>query len=116
MENFNKDAHYFVQLNSCTDFGIISMVNSDDPHWVECKLEPYDFDGFEYKLYVAPVDSNIQGIEKHRSFYTSDFTSLLKSGHIIEKTSEAQHIEVIEWIKPICGAAYIHGFTEVVVD
>lgn len=28
MYDFNKDAHYFVQLNSCTDFGIISMVNT----------------------------------------------------------------------------------------
>lgn len=116
MENFNKDAHYFVQLNSCTDFGIISMVNTGDSHWVECKLEPYEFDGFKYKLYATPVDPDLRGVERHRCYYTCDFASMLESGNIIEKTSESQHIEVIEWIKPICGAAYIHGFTEIVVD
>lgn len=42
MYDFNKNAHYFVQLGSCTDYGFISMVNVEDTHWVECKLEPYD--------------------------------------------------------------------------
>lgn len=116
MENFNKDAHYFVQLNSCTDYGFISMINIGDTHWVECKLEPYEFDGFKYKLYTTPIDPNLRGVERHHCYYTCDFESMLESGHIIEKTSESQHIEVIEWIKPICGAAYIHGFTEIVVD
>lgn len=116
MEKFNKDAHYFVQLNSCTDFEFISMVNMGDSHWVECKLEPYEFDGFKYKLYTIPVDPDLRGVERHRCYYTCDFESMLKSGDIIEKTSESQHIEKIEWIGPLCGAAYIHGFAEVVVD
>lgn len=116
MYNFNKDAHYFVQLNSCTDFGIISMVNTGDSHWVECKLEPYEFDGFKYKLYATPVDPDLRGVERHRCYYTCDFASMLESGHIIEKTSEFQHIEKIEWIEPLCGAAYIHWSGEVVTD
>lgn len=116
MYNFNKDAHYFVQLNSCTDFGIISMVNTGDSHWVECKLEPYEFDGFKYKLYATPVDPDLRGVERYRCYYTCDFASMLESGHIIEKTSESQHIEKIEWIEPLCGAAYIHWSGEVVTD
>lgn len=116
MHDFNKDAHYFVQLNSCTDYGIISMVNTGDSHWVECKLEPYVFDGFEYKLYTTPVDPNLRGVERHRCYYVCDFESMLKSGRIIEKTSESQHIEKVEWIEPLCGAAYVHWSAEVVVD
>ena len=116
MYDFNKDAHYFVQLNSCTDYGIISMVNVEDSHWVECKLEPYEFDGFEYKLYATPVDPDLCGVERHRCYYTCDFASMLESGHIIEKTSESQHIEKVEWIEPLCGAAYIHWSGEVVTD
>lgn len=116
MYDFNQDAHYFVQLGSRTDYGFISIVNVEDTHWVECKLEPYEFDGFKYKLYVTPVDPNLRGVERHRCYYASDFESLVKSGCIVEKTSQSQHIEKIEWIEPLCGAAYIHGFTEIVVD
>lgn len=116
MYNFNKDAHYFVQLSSCTDYGFISMVDVGDTHWVECKLEPYEFDGFKYKLYATPVDSNLRGVERHRCYYTSDFVSMLESGLIIEKTSASQHIEKIEWIEPLCGAVYVHRSAEVVVD
>lgn len=116
MCDFNKNAHYFVQLNSCTDFGFISMVSMGDSHWVECKLEPYEFDGFKYKLYTTPVDPDLRGVERHRCYYTCDFESMLKSGHIIKKTSESQHIEKIEWIEPLCGAAYVHWSAEVIVD
>lgn len=117
MYNFNKDAHYFVQLNSCSNYGFISMVNCDDSHWVECKLEPYEFDGFKYKLYAVPIDPNLRGIvESHRCFYTCDFASMLKSGHIIEKVSESQHIEQISWIEPIYGSAYVRWAAEIVVD
>ena len=116
MYNFNKDAHYFVQLNSCTNYGIISMVNIGESHWVECELEPYKFNGFKYKLYATSVDPDLCEVERHRCYYTCDFASMLESGHIIEKTSESQHIEKIEWIEPLCGAAYVHWSGEVVTD
>lgn len=40
-------------------------------------------------------------------FYRSDFDFLVKSGHIIEKTRESQHVEYIKWIEPLTSTVYI---------
>lgn len=91
-EELDTNATYFVLLGSW-----------DKETWYECKLEPYIFDGFDYKLYAAPVNGGAK-----RMFYTSDFVSLLKEHNGVFKkepgTSEVRHIK---WRERVYKDAYI---------
>ena len=120
MENFykiNTAGRYFVPLHTVSNYGFVSLANaSDKPHMIECKLEPYKFSGFDYKLYAVPVNPNLQDCFKRRCFYACDFKSLIKSGHIVEKTSDNQHIEPIRTVEHLCGSAYIVHEGEILVE
>lgn len=91
-EELDTNATYFVLLDSW-----------GEETWYECKLEPYVFGGFDYKLYAAPVDGRAK-----RMFYTSDFVSLLNEHNGVFKkepgTSEIKHIKQQE---PLYNSAYI---------
>lgn len=119
MENFYEiktDARYFVPLHTVSNYGFVSLINaSDEPHLIECVLEPYHFSDFGYKLYAVPVDPDLRDYFERRCFYACDFKSLLKSGFIQEKTSEDMHVKLFRGMEHLCGAAYLIHEGEIVV-
>ena len=119
MENFYKispDGRYFVPLHSRHNYGFISFVcSSDTPHMVECVLEPYEFSGFDYKLYAVPVDPDLRPYFERRRFYSCDFRSLIKEGYIVEKTSDDMRVVPMRGAEHLCGNAYlIHDFETII--
>ncbi len=85
--NINKDAHYFALMNPLCCFGFFADADKHD--WVECEIveDRYKVDD-GYKVTLKPLDSNYA----YEHFYQDDFISLMKSGHIVEKTNDALHI------------------------
>ncbi len=85
-EELDTNATYFVLLGW-----------GNSTHWCECKLEPYIFSGFDYKLYAVPIKNDRNGVNRKETFYTSDFVSLLKEHNGVFKkepgTSEVKHIK-----------------------
>ena len=121
MENFykiNTEGRYFVPLRPCHNYGFISFVcDSDEVHMIECKLEPYKFSGFEYKLYAVPIDPIQREVFARECYYTSDFHSLVQSGHIVEKTSDDMRVVPVHAMEHLCGNAYlIHDFETIIGD
>ena len=119
MENFykiNTAGRYFVPLHTISNYGFVSLVNaSDEPHMIECELEPYEFSGFDYKLYAIPVDPDLRPYFERRRFYSCDFRSLVKEGYIIEKTSDDMRVVPVRAAEHLCGDAYlIHDFETII--
>lgn len=119
MENFYKiniEGRYFVPLRPRHNYGFISIVcDSDETHMIECKLEPYEFSGFDYKLYAVPVDPELREVFGREYYYTSDFSGSVKSGYIIEKTSDDMKVVPMRAMEHLYGSAYlIHDF-EIIV-
>ena len=119
MENFykiNPDGRYFVPLLPRHNYGFISVVcDSDTPHIVECVLEPYEFSGFDYKLYAVPADPELREVFGRECYYASDFFGSVKSGHIIEKTSDDMRVVPVHGAEHLCGNAYlIHDFETII--
>lgn len=94
--NINKDAHYFALMNPLCCFGFFADANKHD--WVECEIveDRYKVDD-GYKVTLKPLDSNYA----YEHFYQDDFISLMKSGHIVEKTNDSLHIESEEIYIPL---------------
>ena len=91
-EELDVNATYFVLLGSW-----------GEETWYECKLEPYIFDGFDYKLFALPVNGRAK-----RMFYTSDFVSLLKEHNgVFKKESGASEIKHIKWQERVYKDAYV---------
>ena len=119
MENFykiNTKGRYFVPLRPRHNYGFISVVcDFDEAHMIECELEPYEFSGFDYKLYAVPVDPDLRLYFERRCFYSCDFRSLIKEGYIIEKTSDDMRVVPVRGAEHLCGAAYlIHDFETII--
>ena len=119
MENFykiNTAGRYFVPLRPRHNYGFISVVcDSDEAHMIECKLEPYEFSGFDYKLYVVPVDPIQREVFARERYYSCDFHSLVQSGHIVEKTSDDMRVVPVRGAEHLCGNAYlIHDFETII--
>lgn len=119
MENFykiNTEGRYFVPLHTVSNYGFVSLVNaSDEPHIIECELEPYEFSGFDYKLYAVPVNPDLRPYFERRRFYSSDFRSLIKDGYIVEKTSDDMQVISVHAAEHLCGNAYlIHDFETII--
>ena len=119
MENFykiNTEGRYFVPLRPRHNYGFISVVcDSDEAHMIECKLEPYEFSGFDYKLYAVPVDPDLRPYFERRRFYSCDFRSLIKEGYIVEKTSDDMRVVPVHAMEHLCGSAYlIHDFETII--
>ena len=120
MENFykiNTAGRYFVPLHTVSNYGFVSLVNaSDEPHIIECELEPYEFSGFDYKLYAIPVDPDLRPYFERHCFYSCDFRSLIQEGHLVEKTSDNMHVELFCGAEHLCGAAYLIHEGEIIVE
>lgn len=119
MENFykiNTEGRYFVPLYTVSNYGFVSLINaSDEPHMIECKLEPYEFSGFDYKLYAVPVDPDLRPYFERRRFYSCDFQSLIKEGYIVEKTSDDMRVVPVHAMEHLCGSAYlVHDFETII--
>lgn len=107
--------HYFVPLSPCQRFfGIVAITGSGDEVYTECVVEPYEFDGVKYKLYLVPIDKESFCKE---SYYTCDFFSLVRDGYIIKKENDNMHVEFVEWNEPIENTcAYVRHYGSVVTE
>ena len=119
MENFyeiNTESRYFVPLRPRHNYGFVSIIcDSDVPHMIECKLEPYKFSGFNYKLYAVPVDPIQREVFSRKCYYSCDFHSLVKSGYIVEKTSDDMKVVPMRAMEHLCGNAYlVHDFETII--
>lgn len=98
-----------------TPFGFGLSTSSN--HWIECKLEDDSNMGelgslaYGYKVKIRPLDSRYAS----RTTYQSDILSMFKSGCLLIKTRDGQHVEKKECYEHICGAAYLHHEWEEVV-
>lgn len=100
-EDLDTNATYFVLMGYFKD-----------AKWYECKLRPYQFDGFKYKLYAVSVDGN-----KKRMFYTNDFLQLLENGNgVFKKESDDSKIKHISWDEQIYNNAYVHHEADIIVS
>jgi len=100
--NINKDSHYFALMNPLCAGGWFADGNKHD--WVECEIveDRYAVDD-GYKVTLKPLDP----YHAREDFYQPDFVSLMKSGHIVEKTSNNLHIEYEEEHIPLFGNVYL---------
>ena len=119
MENFykiNTAGRYFVPLHTVSNYGFVSLINaSDEPHMIECELEPYEFSGFDYKLYAVPADPELREVFGRECYYASDFSGSVESGHIVEKTSDDMRVVNMRGAEHLFGNAYlIHEFETII--
>jgi len=114
----DKEAHYFIPIRPLHSVpGLYSYtVSNDVEDMVECKLEPYDFGEYSYKVYLVPVNELDKFKYGREQFYTDDFISLVRSNRLVKKISETQHVEHIEVIEPLTELAYVVHSGSVVVD
>lgn len=92
----DKNATYFIRMTPLHRIPIIGWgmkCSDDEEKWVECKIIPENFG----KVRAIALDTTY-GSEK---YYVQDFESLLRSGHIVKKTSNNQKVKKIKWIEPI---------------
>jgi hypothetical protein len=96
----DKTKHYFAKL-APIDYILPwgwAMTSHGNETWCECEIveDRYKLsDG--YKVTLKPLSQGF-GWEH---YYQSDFESSLRSGHIIEKTRDNQHVEYVEWYEMI---------------
>ncbi len=113
----NTDGRYFIPLHTMSNYGFVSLINaSDEPHIIECKLEPYEFSEFKYKLYAVPANPDLRPYFERRCFYTNDFRSLIKSGHIVEKTCDTMCVKKFHGAEHLYGCAYLIHEGEMLVE
>ncbi|NBK99965.1 MAG: hypothetical protein EOM50_18530 [Erysipelotrichia bacterium] len=104
---------YFVPMKPVHSFfGFCSFTSSaDTEHLTLCHLEPYDFDGYNYKLY-AKAEEDGYGSQR---FYMCDFESIVEQGIIIPMDDESMRVEVVHKIEPITELAYLIHEGEIIV-
>lgn len=122
-EELDTNTTYFVLLEPSsllpTTFGLpfVMVGGHGDHYWVECKLEPYVFSGFDYKLYVIPIDTvhpeyhNLCFTKK--TYYTSSFLGLLEDGFIVKKERGDEFVEhhsTKEYIPNTNGIYIVHEY------
>lgn len=112
----NKEAHYFVPMRPLHGvFGLFAFTSSmDRESWVECEVIENRYKVDEgYKVELKAIEPGY-GVE---TFYQCDFKSMLDMGQIIRKSCDNQHVEELQWIEPLCGAAYlVHSGSFVVAN
>lgn len=90
---------YFLRMRPVRSLPFIGLgfTSSNDPDpWVECEVVENRIPSSSKVTLQAILD----GFGKEE-FYRLDFDSLVKSGHIIEKTREDQHVEFVRWNEPL---------------
>lgn len=106
--------HYFIPLSPCKRFLGFAISSSGNEVYTECIVEPYEFDGISYKLYLVPIDK--ENFCK-RECYTCSFFSLIRNGYIIKKENDNMHIELVEWSEPIENTcAYVRHYGSLVTE
>lgn len=114
--NIDKTKHYFAQMHpydAIIPMMGIALVNGNESNWVECEIVEDRYkveDG--YKVTLKPLNPNYSSYH----FYQCDFASLLRSGHIIEKTKDTMHVEHVEWAEPLTQNTFIRHSAYVVTD
>ena len=110
----DKNSTYFVKMKPTHSyFGLIKFTASSDLDvWTECKIveDRYKLDD-GYKLTIESLD----GFGKD-DYYQSDFKSLVRSGDIIERTSDTQHVEFIKWAESITPNVHVIHEANIVAD
>lgn len=108
--------HYFVEMRPSNIIPFIGWgytCSSDREKWVECEIVEDRYkvsDG--YKVTLRSIEFGYG--QEH--FYQSDFESLIKSGCILEKTSEKQHVELVHWYEKLTPTVNIEHSVYVVVE
>lgn len=109
----DKNKHYFVRMRPINIVPLIGWcyTSSSDPEkWVECEVVEDRYkveDG--YKITLQSIEDGYG----REHYYQTDFDSLLRSGFVLEKERESQHVELIKWSEPltsfvnICHEAYV---------
>ena len=111
--NIDKTAHYFMEaMRKGSVFPGVSFCDVNDTDWAECEIveDRYSVDD-GYKVTLKPIDKNFAS----EDFYQEDFVSLMKSGHIIKKSSTT-HIEHIKFAEPVGCGLYIITEANLVAD
>ena len=110
----NTESIYFIPLRplrSC--MGLVNYTTTaDEAHLVECKLKPYDFDGFAYKLRAEAIEDPDKW--EIPTFYTDDFKSLIRRGIVVEKKYDDMVVRKKKSYEFINGSAIIITEEEVV--
>lgn len=102
---------YFVKMLPLriSPIGWIYTSSTDREKWVECEIYQIKHN---HKVILKAIEPGY-GTEE---FYICDFEGMVKSErHIIEKTREDQHVELIEWETPLTPFLNIRHSAYVVV-
>lgn len=92
---------YFVKMRPIRYspfIGVTYTVSTDREKWVDCAIVENRFKASS-KITLCSLEAGY-GREE---FYLTDFESLVKEGHIIERTSPKQHVEEIELGRELIG-------------
>lgn len=123
LEELDTNAMYFVLMEPSSLLpalvGLLFVIvgGYGDYYWVECKLKPYIFSEYKFKLYAVPVNpippeyKNLYFTKD--TFYTSDFLELLEDGFIIKKehdTDFVEHHSEKEYIPNTNGVYIVHEY------
>lgn len=102
-----KRAKFFAIQETYSPIPVLGVsINNGDPTWRLCEVDNNVRD-----LYSVDEGYKIRNEFGGRTYYQSDFLSLLKSGHIVYCPDEIKHIVCAEKISD--GAILIHEFDSV---
>lgn len=114
MENkIELGKRYFLRMRPVRTLPIIGWsftTNADLDPWVECEVIENRIPSSS-KVTLQAV---LEGFGK-KEFYKLDFDASVKSGFIIEKTREDQHVELIKWFEPLTPTVYLEHSGFIVV-
>ena len=111
----DKNKHYYIQMRPINIVPMIgwAYTSSSDPEkWVECEIVE---DRYKVKDgYKVTLQSIEEGYGREH-FYQTDFESLLKSGYVLVKEREEQHVELMKWYEPLTPTVNVQHEVYVVV-
>lgn len=113
--NIDKSAHYFMQAmrrGPVFPGASFCLCDANDTGWAERVINEDQYKVDEgYKVTLVPIDHRFA----HKSFYQSDFVSLMKSGLIVKK-EQSTHIEHVRFAEPIGCGLYVVTEANLVTD
>ena len=111
MKEIKLGNRYFIkmrQLNLIPFIGWSYTTTSDPEKWVECEV--VEIQG-NYKIKLKSIEAGYGSEE----YYYYDFKSMVRSGYIIEKTRDDQHVELVKWFEELTPYVQIEHSGYVVV-
>lgn len=109
MGNIEIGKRYFLKMRPIHTLPYVDWnytASSDREKWVECEVI-----NNEIRIELLPLEDGYC-IERYEQL---DFESLVKSGLIIEKTNDKQHVEEIIWREQLTSTVYVEHSGYVVV-